>query len=131
MRDSYQPIFDAVRSRISNGDISFAVENVLREANLSHYIEQIAHSISYDIGAAAQAYSVPSAIYRPTLSIDGDKWCALYGENLQNGVAGFGDSPADAIADFNAAWDRKLTPSTQSADELLSSLGFPSIRGQA
>ena len=48
--------------------------------------------------------SRPSALFRPRLSIDGDQWCALYGDNLQDGVAGFGNSPADAMADFDRAW---------------------------
>ncbi len=34
-------------------------------------------------------------------------WCALYGDDLQNGVAGFGDSPQEAVAAFNRAWIRK------------------------
>ena len=34
---------------------------------------------------------------------------ALYGENLQDGVAGFGDSPALAMADFDLQWEKKLT----------------------
>lgn len=46
----------------------------------------------------------PSTIFRPKLSLDGDQWCALYGDNLQSGVAGFGDSPALAMADFDRAW---------------------------
>jgi len=32
-----------------------------------------------------------------TISLDGDKWCALVGENLQEGVAGFADTPTNAI----------------------------------
>ena len=31
---------------------------------------------------------------------DGDRWCALAGENLQEGIAGFGETPADALRDF-------------------------------
>lgn len=50
----------------------------------------------------------PSVLYRPCLSLDGDKWCALYGPNLQEGVAGFGDSPADAMAAFDQAWREKV-----------------------
>lgn len=46
----------------------------------------------------------PSYIYRPSLSLDGNKWCALFGENLQSGVAGFGASPAEAYLDFDRAW---------------------------
>lgn len=38
---------------------------------------------------------------RLTLSLDGNMWCALYGTNLQDGVAGFGDTPDDAVAAFN------------------------------
>ena len=35
-----------------------------------------------------------------TLSKDGNKWCWLLGENLQEGVAGFGDTPMKAAYDF-------------------------------
>ena len=31
---------------------------------------------------------------------DGDRWCILYGQNLHDGIAGFGDSPVDAIQAF-------------------------------
>lgn len=50
----------------------------------------------------------PSMRLRPSLSIDGNKWCALYGENLQDGVAGFGNSPAEAYEAFDRAWFKKL-----------------------
>jgi hypothetical protein len=40
---------------------------------------------------------------KPVLSKDGDKWCALYGENLQEGVSGFGDTPAAALLAFEVA----------------------------
>lgn len=29
---------------------------------------------------------------------DGNKWCCLWGEDLQVGIAGFGDNPLDAIS---------------------------------
>lgn len=34
---------------------------------------------------------------------DGNQWCVLWGENLQEGVAGFGDTPYLAILAFNKA----------------------------
>jgi hypothetical protein len=34
---------------------------------------------------------------------DGDKWCVLYGENLQEGIAGFGATPDEAIRAFEMA----------------------------
>lgn len=32
-------------------------------------------------------------------------WCALYGKNLQEGVAGFGDCPRTACSDFDRRWN--------------------------
>ena len=32
---------------------------------------------------------------------DGDQWCFLYGDNIQEGVCGFGDTPYKAMLDFN------------------------------
>lgn len=78
----------------------------------NEYSEMAANGV---IHAAAEQFqhvsacmTEPSVLYRPAISIDGDQWCALYGEDLQNGVAGFGDSPADAMADFNREWHKKL-----------------------
>ena len=34
------------------------------------------------------------------LSLDGNAWCVLLGENLQVGTCGFGDTPAEALASF-------------------------------
>ena len=31
---------------------------------------------------------------------DGNRWCILWGKNLQEGIAGFGDTPAMAVYDF-------------------------------
>lgn len=102
--DSYQAIYDAVRSRIGGGDIGSAVENALRNENIGYHVQQAAESIRQ----AAAAHESPAAIYRPAISIDGNQWCALYGEDLQSGVAGFGDSPALAMADFDRNWFAKL-----------------------
>src|SRR5208283_992183 len=51
-----------------------------------------------------QDISKPSMTIRPRLFLDGDRWCALFGENIQDGVAGFGSSPARAYADFDRNW---------------------------
>jgi hypothetical protein len=58
--------------------------------------------------AAISSFDLPHVRLRPRLSIDGNKWCALYGDNLQDGVAGFGDSPAEALYDFDCEMHRKL-----------------------
>lgn len=98
MSDLYQPIFDAVRSKISNGDIGQAVESALR--NIGDYAHQAFQQIPWSF----HGYERPSAIYRPKLSRDGDKWCALYGDNIQDGCCGFGDSPDLAMQDFDKKW---------------------------
>ncbi len=60
--------------------------------------------------AASECYAAmcelhtPAAIYRPRLFPDGNQWCALYGTDLQQGVAGFGNTPAEAMQAFNKAW---------------------------
>lgn len=35
---------------------------------------------------------------------DGDKWCCLSGDNLQEGIAGFGDTPLGAVIEHNVFW---------------------------
>lgn len=108
MSDTYQPIFDAVRSRIGHVDISSTVEQALREAfgNVDHIIRCAAQ----EFGAAGSEMQRPAVVFRPALSIDGDQWCALYGDNLQDGVAGFGDTPAAAMYAFDRAWLNAKTP---------------------
>lgn len=111
MSDSYQAIFDAVRTRISNGDIGAAIENAFRDANIGHYFEMQmyaannAHVAHEETAIAARA---PHVLLRPKVFIDGNQWCALYGDNLQDGIAGFGNSPADAMAAFDVAYAKPL-----------------------
>jgi hypothetical protein len=41
------------------------------------------------------------SVLGPKLSKDGNMWCFLYGEDLQSGVAGFGETPYSAMVDFD------------------------------
>lgn len=44
---------------------------------------------------------------------DGNMWCYLYGEDLQNGVAGFGETVSKAAANFYEEFtNRKLVAPT-------------------
>lgn len=106
MSDSYQAIYDAVRSRISGGNISEAVDSALREAfgMASHHLACVAQ----DYSVAASEAQRPCVLMRPAVYVDGDQWCALYGSDLQSGVAGFGDSPALAMIDFDKNWHTKI-----------------------
>jgi hypothetical protein len=51
-----------------------------------------------------QSRRAPHVLMRPQIFPDGNAWCALYGEDLQMGIAGFGDTPEAACADFDANW---------------------------
>lgn len=99
MSDSYQATYDAVRSRISPCDTDNAVRAVISEAfgNVHGVVSGMCESIE-------QEATRPSVLMRPSLSIDGNQYCALYGDNLQDGVAGFGDTPEAAMRSFDLAW---------------------------
>ena len=50
----------------------------------------------------------PAVLFKPRLYRDGSLWYALFGEDLQSGVCGFGESPADAMWDFDKEWSKKI-----------------------
>lgn len=61
-----------------------------------------------EVRTTASEYARPSVVWKPRLYVEGNQWCALLGDNLQDGVSGFGDSPADAMWDFDKQWFAKL-----------------------
>lgn len=87
--DTYQPIYDAIAAATTPG--FQAAAQAAQEAAWSHE-------------RTAQEMRRPSVLFRPTISMDGNKWCVLYGENLHDGVAGFGDTPEKAMMAFDLAW---------------------------
>lgn len=99
--DSYQPIFDAVRSKMGYIDSSEVVRGISDRVNIDSYFERMCSEISSEM-------TRPSVLFRPKLTIDGNQWCALYGDDLQSGVAGFGDSPSSAMWDFDCNFSKKL-----------------------
>ncbi|MFO3907170.1 hypothetical protein AAHD62_22025 [Enterobacter hormaechei] len=86
-----------------------AVLEALRSENIGHYF----HMASISIAEQFQEHSRPSAVFRPQLSQDGDAWLAIYGD-LPTGVVGCGESPAEAMANFDMKWHEK-TKSSQAA----------------
>lgn len=96
-----QAIYDAVRSRLHNCDVGTAVESVCRQAfDISHHMNLLVQEFSI----SADEQRRPSVLFRPRVFLDGSSWCALYGDNLQDGVAGFGITPDEAMRAFDAAW---------------------------
>lgn len=107
MSDSYQAIYDAVRSRISGGNVGDIVADACRNAFDISHIMQLLHQ---DFSIAAGEMGRPAVVFKPTLSIDGNMWCALLGENLATGLAGFGSTPAEAMQNFDIAFYKQQTP---------------------
>jgi hypothetical protein len=107
MSDNYQAIYDAVRSRISGGNIG----EVVREA--AHQAFDISHSqamVRDQFMAVTWEMQRPAVLFRPSVYADGSQWCALYGDDIMSGVCGFGETPEAAMADFDKHWHALRTP---------------------
>ena len=102
MSDTYQAVYDAVRSRIGGADIGGAVESVLRGENIGHYFQMACAAIEQ----SASEHGRPSAVFKPALKQDGSAWLAVLGD-LPTGVVGCGSTPAEAMADFDVQWHVK------------------------
>ena len=70
-----------------------------REQHQQDYV----HEGNMNLIVEKQEYNLFSML-KPKVSIDGNQWCVLYGEDLQSGIAGFGDSLYLAILDFNKSF---------------------------
>lgn len=101
MSDTYQAVYDAVSNRIGRPDWDGAITRALDFS----IVQQRMHEA---VGIIECEQTRPSVLYKPSIKIDGAAWCALYGENIQDGVAGFGASPAEAMRDFDANWQKQI-----------------------
>ena len=64
---------------------------------------------------AAEIQCQPHVYMRPDLRKDGNMWSALYGPNIQEGVCGYGETPEQAMSDFDKNWrTEKITNPAQS-----------------
>jgi hypothetical protein len=102
MSDSYQAVYDAVRSRISNGNIGDAIRDVALQTFDFGHVRALAQE---QIGIVGYEMARPSVLFRPELTQDGNAWLAIYGD-LPTGCVGVGDTPAAAMADFDKVWYR-------------------------
>lgn len=77
----------------------------------------LAEQIQAAVWEASGFLSAPHTRMRPAIFPDGNMWCALYGEDLQMGVAGFGKTPADACIDFDKNWNAQTLTGARSATD--------------
>ena len=79
----------------------------MRDEHSSMAMNAISHAAlmcQVSIQQVVAGYGEPSVVYKPRIFKDGDSWCCLLGENIQEGVCGFGDTPSLATQDFNNLW---------------------------
>jgi hypothetical protein len=73
--------------------------------DISFYADQVRTAVWEAVGMI----TAPSVLYRPRLLRDGNQWCALLGDDLQSGLAGFGDTPNEAMRAFDHAFQTETT----------------------
>lgn len=73
-------------------------------------ISHDAYNARMAIVEACAFISAPHVRMKPRVFPDGNMWCCLYGEDLQVGVAGFGETPEKACEAFDKAWSTDRAP---------------------
>lgn len=101
-----QEVYDATRSRISPIDSS-TVERVARECFDISYAKAM---LQDEIARTAMEMQRPSVLFRLEPFVDGNMYCVLLGENLHEGVAGFGETVDAAMRDFDVNYYRMKAP---------------------
>ena len=107
--DTYQAVYDAVRSRINGFDSQSLIDRIARNFDFSHHAE----IIRQEFLIVANEQMRPSVLFRPELSSNdirygNNEWVAHYGEKPYGGVQGIGTSPDEAMRDFDKKWIEKL-----------------------
>ena len=105
--DNYTAVYDAVRSRIQSVDLADAAR---RAFDISHQSRLALDEFSFAVRRVSEEMQRPSVVYKPTLFVDGAEWCALLGPDVQQGLAGFGTTPAEAMAAFDNAFFSEPPP---------------------
>lgn len=70
------------------------------ESSQRQHHNELLFQANQDIVIERKEYNL-FALLKPNVSLDGNQYCVLLGENLQEGIAGFGDTIYLAILDFN------------------------------
>ena len=70
------------------------------ESSKRQYHQDLEHESRMSFLVQQEEYGLFSLL-KPRICVDGNQWCCLYGENIQDGIAGFGDTPYLAILDWN------------------------------
>lgn len=75
----------------------------MSEQALEHAAWQVGHAAQCLAQHIAGYHATWFSVMKPKLFKDGNAWCALWGDDLQVGISGFGKTPAEALLAFDAA----------------------------
>jgi hypothetical protein len=81
-------------NKMNNNDSNTLLNHLANQANIIHQT-----TLATEVEKAE--YNL-FALLKPKFGVDGNQYYVLLGENLQEGVAGFGDTPYKSILDWNA-----------------------------
>ena len=76
------------------------------ESSQRQHHEVMYHQERMNLAVEKIEYNLFSML-KPKLYKDGNSWCCLYGENIAEGIVGFGETPYKAILDWNKQWIRE------------------------
>jgi hypothetical protein len=90
---------------LGNGDLKDInmLNNILRYEQQNE-LAGILGQWALNLEKASLEALTPHSRMKPKLSKYGTKWSALYGDNIQEGVCGFGDTPEQAMIQFDIEW---------------------------
>lgn len=78
------------------------------ESSQRQHFEVLEHQERYNTIIEASEMNL-FKLLSPKFGIDGNQYYVLYGDDLQSGVAGFGDTLYLAILDFNKSFHKPIT----------------------
>ena len=73
------------------------------DQSIQHAAWQVGQAATQLVDQIASYHATWASTMKPRLFKDGDMWCALHGDDLQVGIAGFGPTPALALMAFDTA----------------------------
>ena len=76
--------------------------------NIPDYLEPILQEALGHMDNYYIEKNTPFVIYKAKVFQDGDQFCALLGDNIQEGICAFGDTPAQAVSNFNIVWYKSI-----------------------
>ena len=102
-------------------DLEAALRSSLYPATRA--LHEAALGMAGDLTCIRETLTRPSVIYRPTLTKDGDQWCALYGPDIHSGFCAWGDTPAEAMPHETGSRDPKVVHQSEDRRGVVGAVG--------